>query len=81
MIQPVQKSCLVNIHPLKELENQIVVLTSVRRIRYGMLWDKTNWFVMGDTVSKIVYLTQLIKHKGVVVLNRWSAEWLGGKYL
>jgi len=81
VIQSIQKSRLIDIHPLKELKNQIVVLTCVRGVLYRLLRDKTNWFVMGYSISKVVYLTQLIKYVGVIVLNSRRADWFGGKYM
>ena len=63
---------MVNLHPLKELQNYIVMLSSVCGIFYGVPWKKTYRFMVRHSVSNTIQLRQLVKNIGVVILNCWS---------
>ena len=57
------------------------MLPCVSGIFYRLPWQKTNWLVMCEAVSQIVYLLKLMKYKGVVVLYCRRAAWFCRKNL
>lgn len=69
MIQAIQKSGLIDVHPLKERNYLMVVLSCIVCVLHWRSCDETDGFVMSDPIPDLVYFRQLIEDVFCVVCN------------